>query len=72
MKTKKISNFLILFFLLYQLSSVFALSTAQKGLILDNFKEKQEQILFEDIPFFDEEDKEIFSISTKLNVYQSI
>lgn len=72
MKTKKISLFLILFFLLYQLSSVFALSTAQKWVILDNFKERQSKILFEDIPFFDKEDKEIFSISTKLNAYQSI
>lgn len=52
---------------------VYALSTAQKKLILENFQQQQYELLFEsDTVFLDEEDTRILNISRRLNIYDSI
>lgn len=52
---------------------VYALSSAQKKLILENFQQQQYELLFEsDIDFFDDEDAQILNISRRLNIYDSI
>lgn len=73
MKFKRIFTKIIIFALLWNLfSPVFALSSKQKGLILDNFKKSQYNILFDNNNVFDFNDEWFLSISNKLDMYQSI
>jgi murein DD-endopeptidase MepM/ murein hydrolase activator NlpD len=74
MKFRRICTTIIIFFLLWNFfSPVFALTSKQKGTILDNFKKSQYNILFDDKSnIFDFNDQGFFSISNKLNMYQSV
>jgi hypothetical protein len=44
---KKIYTFLVFLLVLFPLSWTYALTDSQKGAILDNFKKKQYDLLFE-------------------------
>ena len=51
----------------------FALSSKQKWLILEKFKQKEYEMIFEtDIWLLEDEDKNIFNISNKINIYENI
>lgn len=50
-----------------------ALSNEQKWMILDNFKDRQQELLFEtNVGEFDSEDLKIFETSNKMNIFWSI
>ena len=52
---------------------VYALSSGQKGAILDTFKQKQYNLLFEsNLWDLTAEDKTIFNVSNKINIYNNI
>ncbi|MFK7780427.1 MAG: peptidoglycan DD-metalloendopeptidase family protein [Candidatus Gracilibacteria bacterium] len=66
-------SYLLLILLLFPLTLVNALSKAQKGAILNNFKEQQYDLLFEsDLSDFSSEYSDIFDISKKVNIYENI
>lgn len=65
--------YFILILLLLPLTLVNALSNSQKGAILDNFKDKQYDLLFEsDLWWFSKEYSDIFDISKKVGLYENI
>ncbi|NUJ98201.1 peptidoglycan DD-metalloendopeptidase family protein [Candidatus Gracilibacteria bacterium] len=74
MNFKRFFSGIIILFVTLQISSpAFALTSKQKGIILDNFKRSQFNLLFDDDnTLFDGEDQGFFSISNKLNMYQTI
>lgn len=65
---------LFIFTLLFQgVFVAYALTNEQKGVILENFKAIQYDLLFEnDGIIFDEEDKGIFSSTSKINMYNTV
>ena len=68
---KKILIFILSFFLLYLW--VYALSNEEKGIVMDIFKEKQYELLFEtNIWEITAEEKSLFNISKKINLYWNI
>ena len=68
---KKIISLILLFII--SSAIVNALSSDQKGAILDNFKQKQYDLLFEsDLWDFSSEYSDIFNISKKVNIYENI
>ena len=68
---KKILSSILL--LTVSLTVVNAFSTSEKGAILDNFKQKQYDLLFEsDLWDFSAEYSDIFNISRKVDIYDNI
>lgn len=67
-------NIIVAIFLsLFTFFWVYALSNSQKGAILDIFKEKQYNLLFEsDLWDLTAEDRTIFNVSNKINLYNNI
>lgn len=66
-------SYILLIFLLLPLTIVNALSENQKGSILDNFKKKQYDLLFEsDVWDFSSEYDGIFEVSKKVNIYENL
>lgn len=64
---------ILIIFLLLPFAIVNALSENQKGAILDNFKQKQFDLLFEsNLWDFSSEFSDIFDISKKADIYESI
>ena len=64
---------LVIFWLLTFNSNVFALSNKQKWAILENFQERQYDLLFEsDLWNFSSEYSDIFSISKKIDTYSNM
>jgi len=55
------------------LSWTYALTESEKGAILDNFKKKQYDLLFEsNVDDFSKEFTNIFNISKKVDIYDNI
>lgn len=72
MKKYLISLLIIVWFFL-QLSFVLALSTEQKWAILERFQNKQYDLLFEsNLSSFSDEYSDIFDISKKIDLYESL
>jgi murein DD-endopeptidase MepM/ murein hydrolase activator NlpD len=70
---KKSYIFVIILILVFPLTWVHALSDTQKWAILDTFKQKQYDLLFEsDLWDFSSEYSDIFNISKKVDIYESI
>ena len=70
---KKRHIFSVLFLVLTPLTWTYALSESQKWAILDNFKKKQYDLLFEsNLWDFSSEFSDIFNISKKVNLYENI
>lgn len=73
MKNNLLYILAILLIWMFPLTLVHALSDSQKGAILDTFKKKQYDLLFEsDLWDFSSEYSDIFNISKKVNIYESI
>ncbi len=70
---KKYYLLILVLIISFPLTWVHALSESQKGAILENFKKKQFDLLFEsDLWEFSSEYSEIFDISKKVDIYESI
>jgi len=70
---KKIITFLIVLLLITPVTWTYALTDSQKGAILDNFKKKQYDLLFEsNLGDFTNEFTDIFNISKKVDIYENI
>ena len=70
---KKIYTLIVLLLFVFPLSWTYALTDSQRGAILDNFKKKQYDLLFEsDLWDFSNEFTDIFNISKKADVYKNI
>ncbi len=74
MKQKKIISLTIVWILLVNLASpVFALSKRASSIILDNFKDYQYKILFDESQnFLNQEDLDSFSSYNKMNLYSKL
>ncbi|NVP17581.1 peptidoglycan DD-metalloendopeptidase family protein [Candidatus Gracilibacteria bacterium] len=69
----KIYITLFVFIGLIYTNTIYALSNEQKGAILENFQQKQYNLLFEsDLGSFSSEYSDIFSISQKIDVYNNM
>lgn len=70
---KQLFSFFLLLFTLLCFYTVEALTNEQTWKILDNFKNRQQELLFENAIWeFESEDLKIFDISKKMNIYGSI
>jgi len=70
---KKILLSIVIIWLFVFISTSFALSKKEKGLILEQFKSKEYDMLFEADNFaLDWEDRNILNISRKINIYWNI
>jgi len=70
---KTFISFLVIFWFIFQITFVWALSTDQKWAILERFQTKQYDLLFEsDLSTFSTEYSDIFSISKKIDLYNSL
>ncbi len=70
---KKILTFLITLFLITNVAWTFALTDSQKGAILNNFKKKQYDLLFDSSLWdFSNEFVDIFNISKKVDIYDNV
>jgi len=70
---KKIYTFSVLLLIIFPFSWSYALTDSQRGAILDNFKKKQYDLLFEsNLGDFTNEFTDIFKISKKVDLYNNI
>ena len=70
---KKSLTFLIAFFLVLNATWTYALTNTQKGAILENFKKKQYDLLFDsNLWNFSSEFVDIFKVSKKVNIYDNV
>lgn len=70
---KKYTNFWVILLMLFTSPIANALSNEQKWAILENFQERQYDLLFEsDLWSFSSEYSDIFSISQKIDIYTSM
>lgn len=70
---KKYTTFWVILLMLFSSPIVNALSNEQKWAILENFQERQYDLLFEsDLWSFSSEYSDIFSISQKIDIYSSM
>jgi murein DD-endopeptidase MepM/ murein hydrolase activator NlpD len=70
---KKTFQIIFIFIALFTVYSVQALSNDQKWKILDNFKERQQELLFEtNVWDFETDDFKIFDVSKRMNIYGNI
>ena len=70
---KKIIKYCVVIFLITNIAWSYALTDSQKGTILNNFKKKQYDLLFDsNIWNFSNEFSDIFNISKKVDIYNNI
>lgn len=74
MKIPFFLQYIILFAsLLFYFTAKAALTNEQKGMILDNFKDRQQELLFEtNVGDFESEDLKIFDTSNRMNIFWDI